>query len=841
LVAITGWLRSPNARLPLAIILFGVATISLLWIGIFYWAERQEQAALDQMRRDTTNLAIAFREQVLRTITAIDQAMLVIKTEYALDPDHFHLPDWINHSPALSGITVQIGIIGPDGRARLSNLGPADNHVDLSDRAHFRYHLSPTAPQPYISAPVVGRVSGKQSIQITRRLERADGAFAGVLVVSLDPFYLSHFFDTVELGSQGVVLLFGRDGIVRARQTRAQNAGGDNIVGGRLLEELSKADQGALRARSPIDGIDRIKSFAALPGYPLAVMVGLGVDEGMALAKEDLRLHVLQGVVVSLVIAGLVTLLLRQVAQRLGREETVARQAALLSTILDVSPVAFWVKGADGRLEMINDVARQILNRGNADTIGRRAADLLPASVTKDVTRWDDDALNHPGGTAGGEITLDVNGERRSFLTFRRACDVGDRTLIVGAGVDITPLRDAEGALRAEMAQREEAEARLRQAQKMESIGRLTGGIAHDFNNMLTAIAGNLERVLLREQDPEKIRHLKNIEQTASHGARLVHHLLAFARKQHLEPQPVNINRLVEDFVGILQSTCGSKVRIDVEPGRDLWLAMVDANQVETAILNIALNARDAMPMGGRICIESANVPYDAPQRPRELDPGEFVSITMRDTGTGMTEEVLAKAFDPFFTTKEFGRGSGLGLSQVHGIAKQSGGTVEIESIPGQGTTVRIYLPKASIQRLDQSRHIEASGHRPQGSAAILVVDDDPLIREFVTASLVDSGYSVSEAADGYAALRTLEEEAVDVAVIDLAMPEMQGIEVARRARLSRRDLPILFITGYADPELVGAVGDDPLLMKPFRAATLRAEVASILIRARGMAARAEA
>ena len=841
LAAITRWLRSPNARLPLAIILFGVATVSLLWIGLFYWAEREEQGALAQIRRDTTNLSVAFHEQVLRTITAIDQALLVIKAEYARDPDHFRLPDWIDQSPALSGMTAQISIIDADGRLRVSNIGPADSHLDLSDRAHFRYHLSPTAPQPYISEPVLGRVSGKQSIQITRRLERADGTFAGVVVISLDPAYLSRFYDSVGLGREGVVVLFGRDGIVRARRGRARLASGQNLLGTRLMEELSKADQGTFRALSPFDGVERIVSFAALPGYPLAVMVGLGVDEGMALVREDLRLHVLKGVVVSLVIAVLTALLLRQVVQRLRREERVAQQATLLSTILDVSPVAFWVKGADGRHEMINDVATQVLNRGKADTIGLRAADLFPDSATKDIEQWDDEALSRPGGTAGGELKLVVNGEPRSFLTFRRACEVGGRTLIVGAGMDITPLRHAQDALRAEMAQREEAEARLRQAEKMESIGRLTGGIAHDFNNMLTAIAGNLERVLPREKDLEKIRHLKNIEQTASHGARLVHHLLAYARRQHLEPQPIDINRLVQDFVEILHVSCGAKVRIDLELRQDLWLAMVDANQVETAILNVTLNSRDAMPMGGRISIETANVPGDAPQRPRELDPGDFVSITIRDTGTGMTEEVLARAFDPFFTTKEFGQGSGLGLSQVQGIAKQSGGTVEIESVPGQGTTVSIYLPKASIQRFDQSRHIEVSEHRPQGSAAILVVDDDPLIREFVIASLADAGYAVSEAANGHAALRTLEEEAVDLAVIDLAMPEIPGIEVARRARLSRKDLPILFITGFADPELVGAVGGDPLLMKPFKVAALKAEVAGLLIRGRGMGAGAEA
>ena len=207
-------------RLPLAIALFGAATVCVLWIGIFRWANDEEQEALFQMHRDTENLVIAFREGALGVITAIDQVTLAVKADYERDPDHFRLPDWIGKLPVLLGTTIQVSIIGADGRARLSS---ADNSVDFSDRADFRYHLSPTALQPYFSAPVRDHVSGKLSIQLTRRLERVDGSFAGVVVVSLDPSYLFRFFDRVQLGGDGVVLLLGRDGIVRAGRTHAQH------------------------------------------------------------------------------------------------------------------------------------------------------------------------------------------------------------------------------------------------------------------------------------------------------------------------------------------------------------------------------------------------------------------------------------------------------------------------------------------------------------------------------------------------------------------------------------------------------------------------------------------
>jgi len=523
LSSITKWLKSPSIRLPLAIVLFAAATVCMLWIGIFRWANEEEKEALFQMHRDTENLVIAFREGALGIVTAIDHVMVVVKADYERDPDHLRLPDWIDKLPALLGTTIQVSIIGADGRARLSS---ADNSVDFSDRADFRYHLSPTALQPYFSAPVRDHVSGKLSIQITRRLEPVVSSFAGVVVVSLDPSYLFRFFDRVQLGGDGVVLLLGRDGIVRAGRTHAPGAEHDDLSDTRLFTEISLAEQGTFRARSPVDGIDRVVSFAAVPGYPLAVIVGLGVDEALSQVREELWGNILLGALVSLIVAGLAALLLRQVALR------------------------------------------------------------------------------------------------------------------------------------------EEAEARMLEAQKMESIGRLTGGVAHDFGNMLTVIGGNLERVLRGEREPEKVKLLKNIERTVSHGARLVHHLLAFARRQRLHPEPLDINRLVESFVGLLETTCGSTILISLELGRNVWLAMADANQLETAVLNVTLNARDAMPEGGRIAIETANVGSGDP-RPRALPPGDFVAITIRDTGTGMTSEVLAKAFEPFFTTKEFGRGTGLGLSQT--------------------------------------------------------------------------------------------------------------------------------------------------------------------------------
>jgi signal transduction histidine kinase/CheY-like chemotaxis protein len=390
-------------------------------------------------------------------------------------------------------------------------------------------------------------------------------------------------------------------------------------------------------------------------------------------------------------------------------------------------------------------------------------------------------------------------------------------------------LQEANRRLRAEIAERKQAEAALRQAQKMEAIGQLTGGVAHDFNNLLAVILGNLE--LATDQLPtERLRRLiGNAERAARRGARLTEQLLAFSRKQRLNLGATDLNALVSSMGDLLFRTIGGTVRIETILENDLWPALADVSQIELAILNLAINGRDAMPDGGRLTIRTANVGPATPQRPAELTSGHYVAVSVSDTGSGMTEEVQAKAFEPFFTTKAIGQGTGLGLSQVYGVVRQSGGTVRIDTRLGQGTTVTVYLPRASDHAA--TRQLEPAVV-PQGDrrGAILVVDDDPDVRELTVAFLELLGYTATAGESGRAALQVLELGAdLDVLLIDYAMPDLTGAETIRLVRAMRPDLRILMMTGYADTAaLEGIAGGNGILKKPFTRAELAAKIDSL-------------
>ncbi|HKW52537.1 MAG TPA: ATP-binding protein, partial [Stellaceae bacterium] len=390
--------------------------------------------------------------------------------------------------------------------------------------------------------------------------------------------------------------------------------------------------------------------------------------------------------------------------------------------------------------------------------------------------------------------------------------------------------QEADGRLR--------AEASLQQVRKLEAVGQLTGGVAHDFNNLLTTILGNAERAQRQTQREKQLQCLRSIERAASNGARLVHHLLAFARKQHLDAQPTDLNETIRQLTEMLESTIGARIRIVTELEPAPWLAIADASQFETAILNVVLNARDAMPSGGRLTISTANVAAADPSRPPDIEPRDYVMVAVSDNGVGMTDDIRARVFEPFFTTKEVGKGSGLGLSQVYGMARQSGGTVTIDSAPDRGTTVRLYVPRATSPRAARAeRPARAEDRQVSAAATVLVVDDDFQVRNFVADSLMESGYRTIEAPDGRSALRILDGESIDLAVIDLAMPGMDGRELAKHARQRRKDLPILFMTAYVEGDMIDALKDQPLLMKPFRATALAKEIDDILARVRGTAA----
>ncbi len=391
-----------------------------------------------------------------------------------------------------------------------------------------------------------------------------------------------------------------------------------------------------------------------------------------------------------------------------------------------------------------------------------------------------------------------------------------------------------------QMEERERAEAALRQAQRVEALGQLTGGVAHDFNNLLTVLIGNIELIQgAAALDPALSERLRAMHAAAERGAVLTSHLLAFARRQPLLPCPVDLNAVVAGMQDLLQSALGHRLQMEARCASGLWPAMVDPTQIELVILNLAINARDAMPNGGVLTIETGNCHRDEPARPEEPAAGDYVVIKVIDVGTGMTPEVQAKAFEPFFTTKGPGAGSGLGLSQVFGTARQSGGDVQIDSSPGKGTSVSVFLPRAAARIERPSARAAEPADQGASDAVVLAVDDDAAVRRTTADILKGLGYSVLQAESGEAALELLRQDGmIDVLLTDVVMTGMSGPELARRARLSQPRLPIVFISGYADP--AGIAGDGlrhPLVRKPFRPSDLRRQIEASLAELRISAA----
>ena len=415
---------------------------------------------------------------------------------------------------------------------------------------------------------------------------------------------------------------------------------------------------------------------------------------------------------------------------------------------------------------------------------------------------------------AGGEVfTTDVKLERDGTPTAYLDVSVqpvrgpnGDIVYLLFEARDITELKAAQE--------------QLRQSQKMEALGQLTGGIAHDFNNLLTVVVGGLDLVTKRVTDEKLKRYADNALAAAERGARLTGQLLAFSRVQRLEVRPTHVAPLIENMRPLLRNVLGPGISKKFDLDEEMLPVMADPTQLEVAVLNLAINARDAMPDGGMLTITSRKIAVSGDP---ELDDGDYIELIIGDTGTGMSEDVAARAFEPFFTTKDVGKGTGLGLSMVYGMARQSGGTARLDSVAGEGTAVRLLFRAAEAPAPADAapgEADEAPGQRRP--ASILVIDDDPDVRAFIAATLEDQGYRVREAADGAQGLKEAAREKPDLVILDFIMPGLSGAEVANRLLAKRSTQAILFVSGYSETDAVRRVAPNaPLLAKPFRAEAL--------------------
>jgi len=407
--------------------------------------------------------------------------------------------------------------------------------------------------------------------------------------------------------------------------------------------------------------------------------------------------------------------------------------------------------------------------------------------------------------------------DEEARLRLALEADVAERT---------RQLTEANAKLQVEAAERERVEEALRQSHKMEAVGQLTGGLAHDFNNLLAAISGSLELIRTRTAEgrtAELGRFVEAAMVSTKRATTLTHRLLAFSRRQMLDSTPTDVNRLVGGMEDLFRRTVGPGIRIETKLAGDLWLTMCDQNQLESALLNLVLNARDAMPDGGNLLIETANtVCPDWGGEPRDVPADECVVVSVTDTGTGMAPDVLARAFDPFYTTKPMGQGTGLGLSMIHGYVEQSGGHVLLRSEIGQGTTVTIYLPRY-LGMTVSDEEVRAAAPPPSAAAsiAVLLVEDEPIVRMLTVEMLSDQGYTVLEAHSGRSGLSIVESGArIDLLITDVGLPGgMDGRQLANAVRQQRPDLKVLFTTGYAESAWLGNVRKEQgmeIMIKPF-------------------------
>jgi len=664
-----------------------LALIALTWIGTRDAITAHRTEARARVAAEVVGKALAFEELLRREMLSLDQALRILEYDWQRDPTGFDLAAWSRQVVALNDVSLQLFIADAQGIVQSSSR-PSFVGTDVSSRDYFRHEAALPADEGkmFVGALMQGQVTHAWQINLVRRLDTKDGRFAGVIGASYDTNSLSRFYREVDLGSRGLIALVSAEGEAWALSDPTQPGAVVSIAGTPLFTAMQAAPDGAWKGRSALDKIDRIYAFATVPDRGLKVVVGVDRTEAMRAAADWEREALLFAAGITVLVVAMAALLLREEFAGRRRHEAVARQRAILEATINGM--------SDGIMMVDGDLRLMAWNRRFPEFTG------VPADILRVGLPMEDVLRGQVGSGEFGPVDIEAEVARRLAL-LRDGATMGtfERSRPSGLHVEIrrNPLPGGGFvALYTDVTERRQTEERLRQAQTMAAIGRLTSGVAHDFNNLLSAISGNAETLHDQlSEHPTHARRLAVILQATGRGSDLVRQLLAFSRKQPLAPVKADLNAIVHGMDGLLRATLGGAVRVETRLDAGLWPALVDRAQFEHVILNLAINARDAMPDGGVLTIGTGNASFGAADLATDLPAGDYVVVAVSDTGTGMTDEVLDSAFEPFFTTKPPGEGSGLGLSQVYGVATQSGGGVRIDSAVGRGTTVSILFPRA--------------------------------------------------------------------------------------------------------------------------------------------------
>ncbi len=790
--------------------------------------------------RELTNIALILSEHTDRAFQALElvqtslmehmRSLGIISSEdYERQMSEYDVHLLLKHK--IKGLPHVDAIAMIDAQGKLINFSrywpiPV---INVADRDYFKALKSNRLLTSFVSEPVRNRNNGVWTIYIARKISDPNDEFLGLVLGAMELVYFEKVFERITLKGNTAINLFRRDGVLLARHPRIESVIGRNFSQHVIFKEiLSRADRGAIRAEIAIDGQDRLIATSGAPHFPIAIAVAATISDVLADWKIEAAILISAGATTGLVIALVIIFIARQLLreQKRSSQQLAEEQLRLDAALNNMSQGLF----------MFDAAARLVLcSRRYLEMYGLSADVVKPGIHFREL-------LEHCRDT--GSFADDPEQYCSQLLTAIAERKTVNHTASTNDGRTIRIITKpmASGgwvATHDDITERRQIQQQLQQAQKMEAVGNLTGGIAHDFNNLLVVIIGNLD--LLKTDiagNRSAEQRLETILQASLRGAQLIRQLLAFSRRQPLKSEYVDINELASNATRLLAQILGESITIDLRLEADLKPVFADAAQLETSLINLAINARDAMPTGGRLTIETGQMHFDPAftDLPRDLAAGDYAVVKVSDTGIGMSPEVLAHIFDPFFTTKEPGSGTGLGLSMVYGVATQSGGHVTVESTVAKGTTFRLYLPQAADPNIKPNVSEAATqAEAPMVSGeVILVVDDNPEVRLTTITQLRELGYQVCEAHNAQAAMDVLDRnERVDLLFTDIIMPgAANGKELAKKARAKRPDLKILFTSGFqrlssgSDGEI-----DDchPLLSKPYRRHELARVVGAIL------------
>jgi PAS domain S-box-containing protein len=725
-----------------------------------------------------------------------------------------------------------VWIVAADARPLVTaNVFPVPRDLDLSDREYYRIQKDRDAGL-YISEVLRGRAQNVTFFQFSRRRLSPDGSFRGVVSVSVQPNYFRDYYAQITKGGTVTGAALQRiDGaalaLYPAPPPRADGVAAYPPTRGLQEAVRQNPERGLYRVTLPTDGLERMVAYRKLPDYPIYLSVGLRTNVVQAAWLRSLLWPLALSLPAAIALFGLSRLALRyttresaalvalqEETQRREIAEVERRQADALHSAYynNTSESLFVIRvHTDGRftVEDRNPAHARAFGIDINKVRGQELHEFMPTELAHQIER-------------DYRRCVEVDAPIRFETEFAREQGVQTwETVLAPVHDDHGRVTHIIGASR-DISDRLELEASLRQAQKMEALGALTGGIAHDFNNLLTVVMGNLD-LLRRAKEERKPRLIDNALQAVEQGRKLTQQLLAFGRRQPIKPEVVVVKAVVVGMDDMLAQSLRGDIRLELDLADDLWPVEVDIAQLQAALINMAANARDAMPKGGTLTIRAENTVL------QDREWVEGIALSLTDTGQGMSRDVLARVFEPFFTTKEVGKGTGLGLAQVYGFAQQSGGSVDIRSEEGRGTTVTLYLPRAKSGVVESTSKAPLS-ERTARSLHILLVDDNAEVAEVATSILAEQGHQVTSARSADEALAKLETfQGFDLVFSDLVMPgERNGLDLARTVRERWPSLPMLLTTGYSEAANRATEEGFTLLTKPYTPDTLLRAVAEL-------------